>query len=70
MNRLLFLNKDLYDEKFIRRTISDFSHIATISIYEDGNYWRCAFENTKASINRTIYEFENYLIAVSNQRGV
>ena len=70
MNRLLFLNKDLYDERFIRRTISDFSRIATISLHEDGDYWICTFENTRTSISRTIYEFENYLIAISNQRGV
>lgn len=70
MNSCLFLNKTLYDEKSIKRTISDFSHIAAIKLIEETDYWKCFFDYTKVSVDKTIHEFENYLIAVSNQRGV
>lgn len=70
MNRYLLLNKNLYEEKAIRRTILDFFHIAAIKLIEEADYWKCFFEHTKVSVDKTVYEFENYLIAISNQRGV
>ncbi|MBQ4529616.1 MAG: HxsD-like protein [Lachnospiraceae bacterium] len=68
MNKL-YLNRKIYDKKFILQAIADFSQLALIQLSEKKEYWVCSFKNCKVSTNRTINEFENYLIGLSNREG-
>lgn len=70
MNNKLFLNKYIYDYKSVDKSINAFGQIASISICDDEEYWICIFHKTKAPMLKTILEFENYLIAITNQRGM
>lgn len=51
------------------QTIVDFSHVAMVRLLENEEYWVCSFEKCTVSMNRTINEFENYLIGLSNREG-
>lgn len=67
---LLQLKKEIYDIKAVEIAIQDFGRISKITLYDEGNYWGCSFEKCRFSIERTIKEFENYLIAQCNQKGM
>lgn len=66
MNKLL-LSKEIYKAPSINETISAFSKIAKISLYESVDHYICIFENCLYSQNQTMKEFENYLIDLCNQ---
>lgn len=60
----------MYNIDNINLTKDDFSNIADIIVSDNNKYWICEFINSKASIERTIIEFENYLIDLSNKKGI
>ncbi len=70
MNNKLLLNKKIYDKKYIIHTIKDFSNMASIKLESNYEYWICYFYKCKVSITIAMYEFENYLIGLSNREGV
>ncbi len=65
----LRLNKKIYDISSINGTIKDYKQIANISVNEEDDYWCCRFVDTRFSQEKTIREFENYLIAVIASKG-
>jgi len=58
----LNLNKDIYGKTSIERAIRDYGQIAHIHLEEDEHYWRLNFVESKYNMEKTISEFENYLI--------
>lgn len=67
MDNRLLLNKDIYSFNKIDEAISAFSNLAEVTVTEDSKYWICIFLKSKAAISRTIDEFENYLIGITNR---
>lgn len=63
------LSKNIYDESIIRQAIRDYGSIANIQLKSDSAYYDLQFENCKYDENRTLKEFENYLIDLMNVRG-
>lgn len=63
------LSKNIYDESIIRQAIRDYGSIANIQLKSDSGYYDLQFENCKYDENRTLKEFENYLIDLMNVRG-
>lgn len=61
------LSKELYSEKCLRKAMADYSSLAQITIEYDQESWLIQFSNCKYEENRTISEFENYLIELENQ---
>lgn len=66
MNELL-LSKDIYNISAIKQTISAFSELAKISLYNNASHYVCVFENCIYAQDETIKEFENYLIDLCNR---
>ena len=60
------MNKSIYEFKKIRYTIQAFGGICEVDIKEDSVYWICIFSKCGFDLERTIREFENYLISISN----
>lgn len=67
MNNTLYLHRDVYSPKNICLAIQEFGKIADIQINDKGTYWICIFDNCLHEVQKTICEFENYLIAITNQ---
>ena len=70
MSNTLLLNKSLYDQKCILEAIDDFCRISNIRLESVEKYWKCIFVKCKLDVNRTILEFENYVIGLSNRKGL
>ncbi len=62
MNNELLLSKEIYDVNHIKKAISEYNHLAQITIKTDANSIRLVFSNTKYDVAETTKEFENYLI--------
>ena len=58
MNNELYLNKEIYDEKYIQ---------IEISYKLNACWWMFSFTATRYDIDLTKKEFENYLIALMNR---
>lgn len=63
------MNKEIYDRNMIVKASNDFAQLARIRVIESEEYWICLFDKCKVSVGRTKNEFENYLIALFNQKG-
>lgn len=62
------LSSSIYEQRKILEAIHAFQGFCTISInYRDG-YYCLYFSKCKHDVNKTIGEFENYLIDLSNIR--
>lgn len=66
MSGKLFLNKKIYEKNCLSKAIAAYRNIAEITFVEDSLYWICDFQNCKYGEERTVLEFENYLIELSN----
>ena len=64
MNNELYLNKEIYDEKYIQIAIQAYQGLAEISYKLNACWWMCSFTATRYDIDLTKKEFENYLIAL------
>ena len=68
MKDRLRLNKEIYKQEKIDETIKTFGKLAYIQlIVQEEHYYECIFSNCKYDVIRTVREFENYLIAISNR---
>ena len=67
MNNELYLNKEIYDDKYIQIAIQAYQGLAEISYKLNACWWMCSFTATRYDIDLTKKEFENYLIALMNR---
>lgn len=67
MENKLFLNQDLYGRKSIQEARMDYKKLAKIEMEEADGYWICSFLQCTYGLKRTMLEFENYLIGLSNR---
>ncbi len=61
----LFLPKEMYQLHPILAGCEDFKGIARIDIVECDTYYKVLFKDTRYSMERTMKEFENYVIDLS-----
>ena len=66
MKNRLFLNKEIYTERNIKRAIKAYEEIATIKIEQEEQYFICEIIKSRYDLQTTIWEFENYIIGLSN----
>lgn len=64
----LKLNKDIYSEDNIKKTVSVYQGYALIDIINSDSNYVLRFNDCKYSEILTIKEFENYLIGIENSR--
>lgn len=69
MNRLE-ISKEIYSLHNVEKAINDYSDIANIILSQDTDYFVLEFSKCVYESNITIKEFENYLIDLSNIKGV
>ena len=62
----LELNSDIYDMDSVKYSAEKYSGIANIDISQKDGYIICEFSECKNGTERTVREFENYVIYVSN----
>ena len=60
-------NKKIYDLQQISLAIKAYSDITQINVMETEDYFILCFHNCKYLIERTVREFENYLIDLTNK---
>ena len=63
----IVLSKSIYEIGKIDRAIRDYSKIVKINIKERKDVYICHLSSFKTNKDRTILEFENYLISLMNQ---
>ena len=68
MNELL-ISKYMFEEISLLQAIKAYSDISKITFSENGEFWILVFSNCTYGIERTIHEFENYLICVEATNG-
>ena len=66
MNELVIC-KELYNFISLQKTVAAYKGFATIDIIEEDSVWSIRFVKCKYGTERTMKEFENYLIGVVNQ---
>lgn len=64
--KILLLRKDIYSFESIIKTINSYAGYAEFDISDDGEYISVMFYNCRYDEQRTIKEFENYLIGMEN----
>jgi hypothetical protein len=62
----LTLNKGIFTEKLLKRAMDDFADLADIKVENKNNQWILYFLNCRYGQEKTIREFENYLIGLEN----
>lgn len=62
MENKLLLNKELYNNDAVMKTIRVFGELAEICLSETDEYYELIFCNCKVNTTRTIREFENYVL--------
>ena len=65
--RMLNLSKNIYDYSKIRSSVEAFEGIVNTDVSEEKERYVCRFDNFKLDQNKTIMEFENYLINLMNR---
>lgn len=65
--KILDLNKDIYEYDRIRKTAEAFAGLVDVDIVDENNRYKCVFTNFKLESEKTIREFENYLINLMNK---
>ncbi|CUX34512.1 hypothetical protein BN3456_01584 [Clostridium sp. C105KSO13] len=66
MRKKLLLSKELYNYTDVQETIQAYSSLASIELSSNQQYLICDFHSCLYDLVKTISEFENYLIGVSN----
>ena len=67
MKNELYLNKNLYGKKSIQEARKAYGELADIQLDSRNEYWVCSFFQCVYGEERTMQEFENYLIGLTNQ---
>ena len=62
----LKVNHSVYSDETIKSTMQAYQHLATITIHNIGDYTVLTFRKCKFDEERTVKEFENYLIGIEN----
>ena len=62
----LRLPKELYSLEMIHKTIQEFDALAHIRIKDNNENWEVFFSRCRYGIEKTVLEFENYLICLEN----
>lgn len=70
MADILYLTKELFEEGKIWQALEDYRALADIHIEIGNDNYICIFKDCKYDVKRTIMEFENYLIDLSNSGKV
>lgn len=65
-NNILNLKKEIYSLDNINEAVGAYKDICSIDITEIDNEYILCFVDTKYDANKTMNEFENYLIALEN----
>ena len=63
---ILRLNKELFSLDNIKKTECVYKDFARISIISDGQFFAVKFDHCRYEEERTVKEFENYLIGLEN----
>lgn len=67
MNKLR-LNRELFSNQSIERTMQTYKRYATMTVSYDAHYVTVTFRKCKYDAEQTVKEFENYLIGVENAK--
>ena len=70
MADILYLAKELFEEGKVRRALEDYRALADIHMKIESNHYICTFKDCKYDEKRTMMEFENYVIDLSNSGKV
>ena len=62
----IILDGTIYSESIVKKAIKDYSTIAKIRFESKDNNIKCEFISSKYELEKTIKEFENYIIDLSN----
>ncbi len=62
----LLLRRDIYSLESINKAIDSYTGFAEFDISDDGDYISIVFNNCRYDEQRTMKEFENYLIGMEN----
>lgn len=65
----LVLKQELFSSKNIDKAKTEYKHIANIMVSEKRDCFVVRFIHCKYNEERTIKEFENYLIGLENMQG-
>ncbi len=67
MMKTLKLASDIYDIEAIKRACDAYSQISSISVASQERAYALTFDDCKYDEERTVLEFENYLIGMENK---
>lgn len=70
MKKILRLSKEIYKKEKITKAKEAFLKLADIYLNESNLYFECTFANCKYDEIKTIFEFENFLIGISNSERI
>lgn len=62
----LKINRSVYSDETIKSTMQAYQHLTTITIQNIGDYTVLTFRKCIFDEERTVKEFENYLIGIEN----
>lgn len=62
MKNKLLLNKELYDNDAVMKTMKAFGSLAEINLSETDKYYELIFCNCRVNSVQTMREFENYVL--------
>ena len=62
----LRLPKEIYRYEMIQQTIQEFISLAHIKIKDSDDCWEVLFSRCRFGTEKTVSEFENYLICLEN----
>ena len=65
-NSGLLLRKEIYSSESINHTIAAYEGFAEFTVIDGGEHIIVTFNNCKYDEERTVKEFENYLIGLEN----
>ena len=63
----LKLSKEIYEKDKILTAQLDYENYANITVLEENDSWILGFDKCKYGEERTVKEFENYLIELENR---
>ena len=64
--KCLRLPKELYRLEMIQKTIQEFSELAHMRVKDSNENWEVLFSRCRYGVEKTVSEFENYLICLEN----
>lgn len=63
---MLQLNNKIYTKEAVLKAVYDFTGLCTIKFDEVEKYYQLEFEDCKCGEERTMKEFENYVVGIEN----